>query len=236
MVRFVGRFIIFTYKKNQLESKLLSMYLIDSKNDSFRKMEKIVRYIKKNGGFARMKDLRVEGFQTRDIAVLVKEGVIEKVKPGIYKLADYGFFEDKNVSLLSVCNAIPNAVICLISALDYYELTLFNPSEIYYAIPNSEKVKKIDYPPVKPFFFRDRFYNSGIEHIKTRYGEIRIYNKEKTVCDMFRYRNKLGEDIAYEGLKNYLKLKDANLLKLKEYSEICQVKTVMMPLVKVLVS
>ncbi len=212
------------------------MYLIDSKNGSFRKMEKIVKYIENNGGFARMKDLREEGFQTRDISVLVKEGVIEKVKPGIYRLADYGFFEDKNVSLLSICNSIPNAVICLISALDYYELTLFNPSEIYYAIPNSEKVKKIEYPPVKPFFFRDRFYNPGIEHIKTKYGEIRIYNKEKTVCDMFRYRNKLGEDIAYEGLKNYLKLKDANLLKLREYSEICQVKTVMMPLVKVLVA
>ncbi|MEE9449555.1 MAG: type IV toxin-antitoxin system AbiEi family antitoxin domain-containing protein [Ignavibacteriaceae bacterium] len=199
-------------------------------------MEKIVKYIENNGGFARMKDLREKGFQTRDIAALVKEGVIEKVKPGIYRLADYGFFEDKNVSLLSICNSIPNAVICLISALDYYELTLFNPSEIYYAIPNAEKVKKIDYPPVKPFFFRDRFYNPGIEHIKTKYGEIRIYSKEKTVCDMFRYRNKLGEDIAYEGLKNYLKLKDANLLKLREYSEICQVKTVMMPLVKVLVA
>jgi predicted transcriptional regulator of viral defense system len=212
------------------------MYLIDSKNDSFSKMKKIVKYIEKNGGFARMKDLREEGFQTRDISVLVKEGVIEKVKPGIYRLADYGFFEDKNVSLLSVCNAIPNAVICLISALDYYELTLFNPSEIYYAIPNSERVKKIDYPPVKPFFFRDRFYSSGIEHVKTKYGEIRIYNKEKTVCDIFRYRNKLGEDAAYEALKNYLKLKDANLLKLKKYSEICQVKTVMMPLVKVLVA
>ncbi|GMR24992.1 MAG: type IV toxin-antitoxin system AbiEi family antitoxin domain-containing protein [Ignavibacteria bacterium] len=212
------------------------MYLIDSKNDSFSKMEKIVKYIENNGGFARMKDLREKGFQTRDIAALVKEGVIEKVKPGIYKLADYGFFEDKNVSLLSVCNAIPNAVICLISALDYYELTLFNPSEIYYAIPNSEKVKKIDYPPVKPFFFRDRFYYPGIEYIKTKYGEIRIYNKEKTVCDMFRYRNKLGEDIALEGLKNYQKLRKKNIGKLIEYSEICQVKTVMMPILKGLVA
>jgi len=199
-------------------------------------MEKIVEYIAKKGGFARMKDLREEGFQTRDIAMLVKEGTIEKVKSGVYKIADYGFFEDKNVSLLTVCNAIPNAVICLISALDYHGLTLFNPSEIYYAIPNSAKPKKIIYPPVNPYYFRDRFYKAGIEHIKTKYGEIRIYNKEKTVCDMFRYRNKLGEDIAYEGLKNYLKLKGADLLKLKEYAEICQVKTIMMPLVKVLVA
>jgi len=199
-------------------------------------MEEIVEYIAKEGGFARMKDLRKEGFQTRDIAMLVKEGTIEKVKSGVYKIADYGFFEDKNVSLLTVCNAIPNAVICLISALDYYDLTLFNPSEIYYAIPNSEKPKKIIYPPVNPYYFRDRFYKAGIEHIKTKYGEIRIYNKEKTVCDMFRYRNKLGEDIAYEALKNYLYLKNANLLKLTKYAEICKVKTVLIPLIKVLVA
>lgn len=198
-------------------------------------MENIVRYMEKNGGFAKTKELKEEGFQTRDIAFLVKDGAIEKVKPGLYRLSDYGFFEDKNVSFLSVCRAIPNAVICLISALDYYELTLFNPSEIYYAIPNSEKVKKIEYPPVKPFFFRERFYTPGIEKIKTQFGEIRIYNKEKTVCDMFRYRNKLGDDIALEGLKNYLKLKKSNILKLSEYAEICHVKTVMMPIIKALV-
>jgi hypothetical protein len=66
-------------------------------------------------------------------------------------------------------------------------------------------------------------------------GEIKIYNIEKTVCDMFRYRNKLGTDIALEGLKNYLKLKEANINKLSKYAEICQVKTVMMPYVRAIV-
>jgi len=200
------------------------------------KNEEIIKYFRKKGGFTTMAELKKAKVHTREISRLLKEGVIDRVSPGVYHLSDYGFFKEYNVSFLSVCNAEKKAIICLISALDYYELTLFNPSEIYYAIPHSEKVKKIDYPPVIPFFFRDRFYNPGIERIKTKYGEIRIYNREKTVCDMFRYRNKLGEDIAYEGLKNYLKLKDANLLKLRKYSEICQVKTVMMPLVKVLVA
>ena len=70
-----------------------------------------------------------------------------------------------------------------------------------------KKSKSLNYPPIKIFYFRERFYNPGIEMIKTKYGEIKIYNKEKTVCDMFRYRNKLGEELAMQALKNYLEQK-----------------------------
>jgi hypothetical protein len=59
------------------------------------------------------------------------------------------------------------------------------------------------YPPIKPFYFRERFYAPAIEHIKTPGGEIRVYGREKTICDMFRYRRKLGEDLALEALKTY---------------------------------
>jgi hypothetical protein len=75
----------------------------------------------------------------------------------------------------------------------------------------------------------------GIIEIPTLYGNVKMYNQEKTICDMFRYRKKLGEDIAIEALKIYLNKKGADLLKLKEYSEICQVKTIIESYVKVLV-
>lgn len=200
------------------------------------KMEKIIKYITNKGGFARMKDMKESGFQTRDIAKLLKEGLIEKIKPGVYRLSDYDSFGGINVSFLTICKAVPNAVICLISALDYHELTTQNPWQIYYAIPNSEKEKKIEYPPNKPFYFRERFYNPGIEEIKTKHGIIKVYNKEKTICDMFRYRNKLGEDIALEALKTYLRSKQKKIPQLIKYAEICQVKTVLMPILKGLVA
>lgn len=199
-------------------------------------MEEIVEYIANNGGFASMKELKEANFHTREITLLVKEQTIEKIKPGFYRLSDYGYFKDVNVSLITVCRAEPQAVICLLSALDYYEMTDFNPSEIYYAIPHSQKKKSINYPPVKTFFFRDRFYNPGIEIITTKYGELRIYNREKTVCDMFRYRNKLGEELAMQALKNYLKLKKRSIATLIKYAEICQVKTIIMPILKGLVA
>lgn len=199
-------------------------------------MKNIISYIKKNGGFASMKELKEVNFHTRDINTLVKEKIIEKIRPGYYRISDYGFFENINISLITVCRSVPQSVICLISALDYYEMTDFNPSEIFYAIPHTQKKKNITYPPVKTFYFRERFYNTGIDVVKTKYGEIRIYNKEKTVCDMFRYRNKLGEDLALEALKNYLKQKKKSLPMLIKYAEICQVKTVIFPILKGLVA
>ena len=199
-------------------------------------MEEIVEYIANNGGFASMKELKEANFHTREITLLVKEKTLEKIKPGFYRLSDYGYFKDVNLSLITVCRADPQAVICLISALDYYEITDFNPSEIYYAIPHSQKKKSISYPPVKTFFFRERFYKPGIDIIHTKYGELKIYNKEKTICDMFRYRNKLGEDLAMQALKNYLKQKKKSIATLIKYAEICQVKTVIMPILKGLVA
>lgn len=199
-------------------------------------MEEIIEYIAKNGGFASMKELKEANFHTREITLLVKENMVDKVKPGFYRLSDYGYFKNVNVSFLTVCRTEPQAVICLLSALDYYKLTDFNPSEVYYAIPHSQKKRGIHYPPVKTFFFRERFYNPGIEIVKTKYGELRIYNREKTVCDMFRYRNKLSEELAMQSLKNYLKLKNRSIAALIRYAEICQVKTVIMPILKGLVA
>jgi predicted transcriptional regulator of viral defense system len=209
-------------------------------------MKSIISFFEKHGGYARMKELKKASFQTRDIAKLLEEGKIVKVKPGLYRLANvaniklpkiqivaYGF--SISIGMMDVCRAIPEGVICLASALELYGLTTFNPSEIYVAIPNSSKKPKIDYPPVKIFYFRDRFYKPGIEEIKTKDVTVKIYNKEKTVCDMFRYRKKIGEDIALEGLKNYLNRKDANIKKLSEYAEICRVKTILQPYLKALV-
>lgn len=194
-------------------------------------MEKLIKYFKRNS-YATMKELRVNGFQTRDIRALTEKGFIDKIKPGFYKLSE---LDIENSGIIDVCKSIPQGIICLISALEYYELSTVNPWQIYVAIPHSERKIKINYPPVQFFYFRDRFYHPGIVKIQTKHGIIRIYNPEKTICDMFRYRNKLGEDLALEGLKNYLKRKDADIAKLHEYAIQCKVKTVMLPYLKAMV-
>lgn len=198
-------------------------------------MDSITEYFTSSGGYARIKDLRAAGFQSREISALVAQGRIERVKSGLYRLA--GSAESgENAGLAEVCRAVPDGVICLLSALDYHGLTTFNPSEVYVAIPHGAKPPRLYYPPIKPFFFRERFYTPAIEHLQTPTGEIRVYGREKTICDMFRFRRKLGEDLAMEALKQYLKLKDASTARLLEYAAICQARTVMMPYLKALVA
>jgi len=198
-------------------------------------MNKIISILNLHNGYARMKDFKNASIQTRDIAALVRQGVIEKIKPGLYRLAELPGVNGIPMSFIDVCQAIPTGIICLLSAVEFYELTTFNPSEVYVALPHSAKPPKIEYPPVRFYYFRERFYNFGIQSIMTGTGTIRIFEKEKTICDLFRYRNKLGEDIALEALKNYLKLKETNVNKLLDFAVKCQVKTIITPYLKALV-
>jgi predicted transcriptional regulator of viral defense system len=198
-------------------------------------VENIIQVFEENKGYARMNELKKAHIHTRNIARAVEEGKIEKIKPGLYKLVDYPW--DEHSSFADVCSANKKAVICLLSAASYYELTTFNPSEVYVAVPNNTDKFNLNYPPIKVFYFGDNYYLPGIETMKTKSGTIRIYNKEKTIGDLFRYRNKLGEDLALESLKEYLRnRKYRNISRLMEYVEICGVKKKVEPMIRAILS
>lgn len=194
-------------------------------------MEKITKIFEKNKGYSRMMELRSSGIQTRDIAKATENGIIEKIKPGLYKLVNYP--HDEHGSFVEVCHANKRAVVCMLSAASYYELTTFNPSEVYVAVPNNTDKFELKYPPIKVYYYADSYYSPGIETLKTKSGIVKIYNKEKTIGDLFRYINKIGEDIAVESLKAYLQnRKERNIPKLMEYAEICGVKKKIEPMIK----
>ncbi|MBI5730227.1 MAG: type IV toxin-antitoxin system AbiEi family antitoxin domain-containing protein [Ignavibacteriales bacterium] len=198
-------------------------------------MENFIEIFKQNGGYSRMLELKNAKIHTRTVSKAVKDGLIEKVKSGLYKLIDYPW--DEHGSFADVCNSNKRAVICLLSAASYYELTTFNPAEIYVAVPHNTDKFDLKYPPIRLYYFSDSYYEHGIETIETKSGMIKIYNKEKTIVDIFRYINKLGEDVAVESLKEYLKKRKVmNIPKLLEYSEICGVKKKMEPMIKALLS
>ncbi|MDA3813035.1 MAG: hypothetical protein PF570_02155 [Candidatus Cloacimonetes bacterium] len=196
-------------------------------------MEKLIEFFKVHHGYSRMKDMRNADIHPRDITKAMDMNIIEKINPGLYKLIDYSW--DEHLSFLDVAIAKKNAVICLISALEYHGLSTINPSVISIAVPHNTDKFSMKYPPVKVYYFQNTFYDLGIEKKITKTGTFKIYNAEKTICDMFRYRNKLGEDLALEGLKNYLRRKGADIAKLREYAIKCQVKTVMLPYLKAMV-
>ncbi|MFH0735635.1 MAG: hypothetical protein V1773_14580 [bacterium] len=196
-------------------------------------MNKIVRIFQENNGYARMFELKKAGISTRNIAQAVESEIIHKVKPGLYKLIDYQW--DEHSSFADICNANKKAVVCLLSAASYYELTSFNPQDVYVAVPSNTDKFVIKYPPLRVYYFTKRLYESGIEIITTNSGQVKIYNKEKTVCDLFRYINKLGEDVAIESLKEYLRNNGRRTIpNLLEYADICGVRGKIEPVIKVI--
>jgi len=198
-------------------------------------MDTLLKIFNAHKGFARMKDLRKDGVQTRTIARAVQEELVEKIKPGLYKLVDYPW--DEHSSFADVCNSHKKAVICLTSAADYYGLTTFNPSYITVVVPHNTPNFKLDYPPIQVYYFPQKYYETGIDIIDTKSGLIRIYSKEKTIGDLFRYINKIGEDVAVESLKEYLKnRKKMSIPKLLEFADICGVRKKIEPMVKAILS
>ena len=181
-----------------------------------------------------MREFKKAGIHTRKVREAVEKEILIKIKPGLYKLQD--FQRDEYEYFVDVHAANDSAIICLGSALACHELTTFNPSRIDVAVPNNTDKFELNYPPINVYYFRKNMYKTGVDVVERSYGSFKIYNKPKTVCDMFRYRNKLGEDLAFEGLQNYLNRSDSNLNELSKYMKICRVKTVMEPYVKAIVA
>ena len=196
--------------------------------------ESILQIMREKDGYATMKELKEAGIHTRKVKEALEKEFLLKIKPGLYKLRNYR--RDEYESFVDIHMANDRAVICLSSALSYHELTTFNPSKITVAVPNNTDRFELDYPPMDVFFYRENIYQAGIKEVDRSYGSFKVYNKPKTVCDMFHYRNKVGEDLAFEGLRNYLDLPEANLNTLQKYMKTCRVKTVMKPYIKALVS
>lgn len=187
-----------------------------------KKEEKIYKVFRKYDGFARTRDILSAGVHRRDIKRIREEGRIIRVKRGLYRLSEIPVIS--NQGFIDLACAVPEGVICLLSALSYYELTTFNPSIISMALCRGTRRPKIEYPPVEFYYFSKKQFEAGIDEIEIKGHKVRIYSPEKTICDCFRYRNKLGLDVAKEGLSEYLKLRNRNLEKLFEYAEICRVK------------
>ena len=183
-------------------------------------MEELIRFFKKHNGYGRMKDLKRQGIHTRTIARAVQEDIIEKIKTGLYKLVDYPWNEYS--SFIDIYKSKKNAVICLLSALEYYDLTTFNPSEITVAVPHNTDEFDINYPPLDVYYFSNKICTGGIQKVNTEYGCFKIYSPEKSIADIFHYRNKLGKDIAMEALNNYLKKPSPDITKLRKYAELKQ--------------
>ena len=178
-------------------------------------------------GMLRPSDLDTIGAPRVVLTRLTASGLLEKTGRGIYRLP--GNQGTEHESLITIATKVPQAVFCLLTALQFHELTTQLPRQVWIAMPRGSHTPKIDYPPVKMVQFSGDAYYEGIEVIERDQIKLRIYCVAKTVADCFKHRNKIGLDVALEALKDALKMKKASADDLWRFAKICRVSNVMRP-------
>ena len=182
---------------------------------------------REHGGQLRMSEAIKHGITRYMLYSLRDKGVIEQVSRGIYRLVDLPPIS--NPDLVTVSLRFPNAVICLVSALAYHDITTQIPHAVSVAVPKNSRTPSLDYPPTLAHKFSNEAYKSGIEEHLIDGVPVKVYNSEKTLADCFKFRNKIGMDVVLEALKLYKIRKKFDLGKLFKYAKICRVEKVMQP-------
>jgi predicted transcriptional regulator of viral defense system len=204
--------------------------VIELKNE---KKERIKEIFYANHGYSSTGDISSAGIDRKYLKDLVNEGNIERIKRGLYRWKDAKF--DVEEELINVSKIIPQGIICLESALSYYELTTYTPGEYTVAVHRKYNIKLPDYPPIKLYYFSDKYYIDGVEKIDINGHIIKMYNVEKTICDCLRYEDKISKDIIVESIKEYVGRRNKNISKLMNYAAKAKVKNAVQKYIEVLV-
>lgn len=188
--------------------------------------QKLLALIKQQG-VLRSCDLKKYKIPRVFLTRLVKQNHVEKIARGLYRSPEFAVSE--NDTLLQVMQKTPNAVICLLSALQFHALTTQMPRAVWIAMPRGSHTPVIDYPPIKMIQFSKKSYLAGIQVIKEKNLVLRIYNPAKTIADCFKHRRKIGLDVAIEALKSAIDAKKATYDELFYYAKINRVQNIMKP-------
>lgn len=181
----------------------------------------------KCGGQLRMSEAIEHGITRYMLYSLRDKGIIEQISRGVYRLV--ALPPVSNPDLVTVALRYPNAVICLISALSFHEITTQIPHEVSIAIPRDSHHPSLEYPPLLVHRFTEQAYQAGIEEHHIDGVTVKVYSPEKTLADCFKFRNKIGMDVVLEALKLYKRRNKFDHGKILEYAKICRVDKIVRP-------
>jgi predicted transcriptional regulator of viral defense system len=198
------------------------------------KPENTIIKMARKTGVVRAREIRKAGLHPEYLRKLCKSGLLIRTGRGLYVLADGDFTEHH--SLAEACKRVPHGIICLLSALSYHEIGTQNPHQIWMAIDRSMRKPEVDYPPIRIFRFSGPSLKEGIEEKKIEGVSVRVYNPAKTVADCFKYRNKVGIDVAIEALKECWRSRRLTIDELVHYAKICRVRNIMQPHIEAIVA
>ena len=178
-------------------------------------------------GLIRPRDLTERGLPTVALTRLVRHGRLQRVGRGLYSLPDRPVSEHN--ALAEVARKHPQAIVCLLSALRFHDLTTQSPFQVWLAIPNKARAPKMDYPPLRIVRFSGEALIVGVEDHVIDGVPVRVTSVARTVADCFKFRNKIGLDVALEALQEAWRAKRVSMDKLWRYAALCRVANVMRP-------
>ena len=154
-------------------------------------------------------------------------GLLEQLGRGVYRLP--GSQVSEHESLLTVATKVPQAVFCLLTALQFHELTTQLPRQVWIAMPRGSHAPRLGYPPIKMVQFSGDAYTAGMEDVECDGIKLRMYGVAKTVADCFKHRNKIGLDVALEALKDARAHNKASVDDIWRFAKVCRVTHVIRP-------
>lgn len=186
-----------------------------------KKKDIIYKAFRENGGILRTSELNNLGLSSRQINKLLESGQIIRIKRGFYELSDSIFPEEVVIARL-----FPNSVIFLESALMIYDYTDRMPTAWQIAVDrDSEKMQyQIDYPQINVFYMESKLLQVGVDIIQIEGVDVKIFNRDRTICDVLRYGNKLEREVFSNAIQRYVKDPKINIRRLIEYSEVFNIK------------
>jgi len=188
--------------------------------------DKVLKLVRK-AGVLRPRDLDPYDIPRTYLSRLCAVGKLQRIGRGLYVLPDSGATEHR--TLAEVCKRVPKGVVCLLSALHFHNLTTQAPFEIWLAIGEKAWRPRMKYPPLRIVHFSQVALSAGIEEHQIEGVTVKVYSPAKTVADCFKYRNKIGLDVAIEALRECRRARHCTMDDLWHYADTCRVLNVMRP-------
>ena len=194
-------------------------------------LQKIMHYIREHG-MVRPRDIEAIGLPREYLIRLHRQGKLNRSGRGIYTVPDANVTERH--SYAEVAKRVPEAVICLLSALAFHEITTQSPPSVWIALRKGARKPMLPSPSLRIVRLSGPSLTEGIENHQVEGVPVRVYSPAKTVADCFKFRNKIGLDIAIEALKDCLRQKKASVNDIYRYAKICRVSNVIRPYMEAL--
>lgn len=188
--------------------------------------QQLITMLKENG-IVRPKDVTNEGIPRQYLQRLYKRGVVERVGRGLYALPDT--LQSEHYTFAQIAAYAPNSVICLLSALQFHNLTTQLPYDVWIAIEGTSWQPQLDYPPLTITRLSGKSFTYGIETHEIDNVPVKIYSVAKTVADCFKFRNKIGVDVAIEALRDATQYKRTTRDAIWDAAKVCRISTVIKP-------